>query len=142
MGYIPAFQLGLVKESKKSVFLFGAKPQMSRTYITSSNVINRCEEVRWDDLSKKSVVDGMCLGVELRIWGWFPEALQHCQDLLDDEERSSEMKETKTKNDNLFPSIAKVDEEEQKNSSYNNNHQDKNNIEEQQQQQQHQESKI
>lgn len=137
-SFNPTFQFGLVKESKKSEFLFGAKPKMLRTMLTSSQILNRnIEEVRWDNLcfggknggGGSCCVDDMFLGVELRIWGWYPEVLQSCKDVIDMQEQFIEESKMKDGNNNS---------ENNDNDGNNNNQQHDVFLE----QQEHQESKI
>ena len=86
-SFVPTFQLGFVKESKKNDFVSGtnkSKSKMSNIITSSSHVINRIEELRWDTFlrSKNNNSENdnnIFLGVEMRIWGWFPEDLEKCE---------------------------------------------------------------
>ena len=81
---VPTFQFGLIKESKRKNFLSGNKYRMSNSIVASSGVSNQMEELRW-----VSVRGDMFLGVEMRLWGLFPEDLEKYVAQIESDEGAS-----------------------------------------------------
>merc|ERR1711982_320701 len=71
----------------------------------SSSIITNTEnddeaELRWDHIKNKNILHGMYLGIELMIYGFYPEIIQYYKKvlLLNNNETKKE-EETTTKND-------------------------------------------